>query len=68
MSERLKEYGKLIEEQAERARQAFMKYGEMSGLLKPGKKIVEELAQKASEVMLSMSADERKAMHGSRHP
>ena len=68
MSERLKEYGKLTEEQADRARQAFMKYGEMSGLLKPGKKIpVEELAQKASEVMLSMSADEHKAMLHATH-
>ena len=63
MSKRLKEYGKLTEEQAESAHQGFMKYAEMSGLLKPGKKIpVDELAQKASEVMLSMSADERKSM------
>ena len=45
-----------------------MKYGEMSGLLKPGEKVpVEELAQKASEVMLSMSADERKAMLHATH-
>ena len=68
MSERLKEYGKLTKEQAERAHQGFMKYGEMSGLLKPGKKIpVDELAQKASEVMLSMPADERKGMLHSTH-
>jgi Ca2+-binding EF-hand superfamily protein len=68
MSERLKEYGKLTNEQAERARQAFMKYGEMSGLLKPGNKIpVDELAQKMSEVMLSMSANERKAMLHATH-
>ena len=45
-----------------------MKYAKMSGLLKPGKKIpVDELAQKVSEVMLSMSADECKTMHHSVH-
>ena len=68
MSERLKEYGKLTKEQAESAHQGFMRYAEMSGLLKPGKKIlVDELAQKASEVMLSMSADEHKGMLYSVH-
>ena len=58
MSERLKEYGKLTKEQAESAHQGFMRYAELSGLLKPGKKIlVDELAQKANEIMLSMSAE-----------
>ena len=63
MSERLKEYGKLTKEQAECAHKGFMKYAEIFGLNTPGKKIpVDEIAEKASKEILSMSADERKGM------
>ena len=67
MSERLKEYGNLTMEQVERAHQGFMKYAEIFDL-KPGAKIpLDEMSQKSSKAILSMSADERKSMFHSTH-
>ena len=67
MSERTREYGKLTKEQAEFVHKGFMKYADMFDL-KPGVKVpLEEQAQKANKIILSIPAAERKAMVHATH-
>ena len=62
MAEKLIDYGKLTKEEAEFVRKGFMKYVEVFDL-KPGeKRPLEEMAQKATKAILSLSAVEREAM------